>query len=163
MSLSDVECAICKFIVHQLLDQNQVTRRQLLLKEFRGSLADALRRLVDRSVLKTVEQTYGNETYLPRATAFHYCGYPTALALAKKSTEIVLQVLLVLYEQELDKEPQDQKQLVPADVEAEARKLKFDVDEKMVRIGLYFAEELSVFYTLQKDTKQVFPAAFRPI
>ncbi len=162
MSLTDVECSICKFVVYRLLDQDEATRRQVLLKEFKGSLPDALRRLVDRSVLKTVEQTYGNETYLPRATAFHYCGDPAALALVKKSTETVLQVLLVLYEQELDKESQDQKQLVPADVEAEARKLKFDVDEKLVRLGLYFAEELSVFDMLQRDTKQIFPASFRP-
>ncbi len=162
MPLTKVEQDICQFVVARLLNQAEVTRRQALLKQFRGSLADALRKLVDRSVLRAVEQTSGNETYLPRATAFHYCGDPAPLAFAKNSTEIVLRVLLVLYEQELDKEPQDQRQLAPADVEAEARMLKFDVDEKMIRIGLYFADELSVFGTTQKDTKQIFPVFFRP-
>jgi len=162
MSLTDVERAICKVVVRQLLDQSEVTRRQVLLKEFKGSLPAAVRNLVDRSVLRALEQTHGNETYLPRAIAFHYCGDPTALAFAQKSTETVLRILLVLYEQELDKEPQNQRQFTPADVEAEARELKFYVDEKMIRIGLYFTDELSVLSPLQKDQKQVFPVSFRP-
>jgi len=161
MSLTKVEQDICNFVVHRLLEQSEVTRRQALLKEFRGSLADALRKLVDRSVLRAVEQTSGNETYLPRAIAFHYCGDLTSLTFAKTSTETVLQILLVLYEQELDKEPQEQRQLTPADVEIEGHKLKFDVDEKLVRLGLYLADELSVFPSLQKDLKQVFAASFR--
>src|SRR5260370_13736410 len=161
MSLTGVERAICKFVVHRLLDQSELTPRHFLLKEFKRSLPDALRQLVDRSVLRAVEQTYENETYLPRATAFHYCGDPTSLALAKNSTDIVLRVLPDLYEHELDKEPQDRRQLSPADVETEARKLKLDIDEKMVRIGLYFADELSVFHTIQKDPKQIFVVPFR--
>ncbi len=162
MPLTKVETDICQFVVHRLLDENELTRRQVLLKEFKGSLLDALRKLVDCAVLRPIEQTYGNETYLPRAIAFHFCGDPAPLAFAKNSTEIVLQVLLVLYEQELDKEPQDQRQLTPTDVEAEARKLKFDVDEKLIRIGLYFADELSVFHLSQKDPKQIFPVSFKP-
>src|SRR6266481_4734500 len=160
MPFTKVEQDICQFVVHRLLDQNELTPRHVLLKEFKRSLPDALRKLVDRSVLRAVEQTYENETYLPRATAFHYCGDPTSLALAKNSTDIVLRVLLDLYEHELDKEPQDRRQLSTADVETEARKLKLDIDEKMVRIGLYFADELSVFPSLQKDLKQVFAASF---
>ncbi len=161
MSLTGVERAICKSVVHRLLDQNELTRRHVLLKEFKRSLPDALRKLVDCSVLRAVEQTYENETYLPRATAFHYCGDLTSLAFAKNSTDIVLTILLDLYEHELDKEPQDRRELSPADVETEARKSKVDIDEKIVRIGLYFAEELSVFHTLQKDPKQVFVVSFR--
>ncbi len=161
MPFTKVEQDICQFVVHRLLDQNELTPRHVLLKEFKRSLPDALRKLVDRSVLRAVEQTYENETYLPRATAFHYCGDPTPLAFAKNSTDIVLRVLLDLYEHELDKEPQDRRQLLPADVETEARKLKFDIDEKMVRVGLYFAEELSVFHALQKDPKQISVVSFR--
>ncbi len=161
MPFTKVEQDICQFVVHRLLEQNDLTRRHVLLKEFKRSLPDALRKLVDRSVLRAVEQTYENETYLPRATAFHYCGDPTSLAFAKNSTDIVLRVLLDLYEHELDKEPQDRRQLLPADVETEARKLKFDIDEKMVRVGLYFAEELSVFHALQKDPKQISVVSFR--
>src|SRR5260370_35916556 len=151
MPFTEVEQDICQFVVPWLLDQNELTPRHVLLKEFKRFLPDALRKLVDRSVLRAVEQTYENETYLPRATAFHYCGDPTPLAFAKNSTDIVLRVLLDLYEHELDKEPQDRRQLLPADVETEARKLKFAIDAKMVRTGLYFPEELSVIHTLPQD------------
>ena len=161
MSLTKVDQDICRFVIHRLLDQGEATRKQTLLKEFKSSLADALRKLLDRGVFKAIDQSYGNETYLPRAIAFHYGGDPPALAFAQKATETVLRVLLVLYEQELDKEPQEQKQFTPADVEIEGRNLKYDVDEKMVRLGLYFADDLSVFYTLQRDPKQVFTASFR--
>ncbi len=160
MSLTKVEQDICKSVVRRLLDQTETTRKQTLLKEFKAYLADALQKLVDRGVFRTVEQTYGNETYLPRATAFHYCGEPSALAFAQKSTEIVLRILLALYEKELDKEPQEQRQLSPSDVEAEAPNLELNVDTKMVRIGLYFADELSVFSSLRKDEKQVFLVSF---
>jgi diguanylate cyclase (GGDEF)-like protein len=161
MPLTKVEQDICHFAVQRLLERGDLTSRQALLKQFKGSLSDALRKLVDRSVLRAVEQVQNQETYLPRAIAFHYCGDTNALALAKKSTEAVLQALLSLYEQELDKEPQEQTNLSPSDVEAEARNLKFDVDEKMVRFGLYFAEELSVFWMLQKEPKQIFLTSFR--
>jgi len=162
MSLTKVEQDICKFVVRRLLDQGEATRKQTLLKEFKGSLANALRKLVDRGVFRAIDQDYGNETYLPRATAFHYSGDPVALAFAQRATETVLRVLLVLYEQGLDKEPQEPKQFTPADVETEGRNLKFDVDEKVVRFGLYFADELSVFFTLRKDEKQIFLVSFGP-
>jgi hypothetical protein len=161
MFLTKVERDICRFVVRRFLHQNEVTSRQALLKEFKSSLADGLRKLVDRAVLRSVEQTYGNETYLPRATAFYYCGDSEALTLAQKSTETVLQVLLTLFEQELEKDPKDQKQLTPTDVEMEARKQDFLIDAKLTRIGLYFADEMSVFYMLQRDAQQIFPVAFR--
>ena len=113
MALTKVEQDICQFVVYRFLEQGDVTRKQALLKKFKGSLSDALRKLVDRAVFRAVEQVYNQETYLPRAIAFHYCGDSEALAFAKKSTEVVLQVLLNLYEQELDKESQEQKQLAP--------------------------------------------------
>jgi diguanylate cyclase (GGDEF)-like protein len=161
MPLTKVEQDICLFSVQRLLEQGDVTRKQALLKKFRGSLSDALRKLVDRAVFRAVEQVYNQETYLPRAIAFHYCGDANALALAKTSTEAVLQVLLSLYEQELDREPQQQKEFTPSDVELEARNLKLDVDQNMVRLGLYFADELTVFWSAKKDAQQVFLLSFR--
>jgi len=160
MPLTKVEQDICQFVVHRLLNEGEVTRRQPLLKQFKASLADALRKLADRGVLRTVEQTYSNETYLPRATAFHYCHQSDAEEFARKSTEAVLRVLLVMYERELDKEHQEQRQFSPSDVEAEAHNLELNLDSQMVRIGLYFADEMSVFSSLQKDSNQVFLASF---
>lgn len=55
MSLTKVEQDICQFVIHRLLNQGEPTRRRALLKQFRGSLSDALRKLVDRAVLKTVD------------------------------------------------------------------------------------------------------------
>ena len=156
VSLTKVEQDICLSVVRSLLEKGDVTRRQALLKQFKGTLADALRKLVDCSVLRVVERVHNQETYLPRAMAFDYCGDSQTLELVKKSTEAVLQSLLSLYEQELDKEPQAQKELTPSDVELESRKLKLDIDENMVRLGLYFADELNVFWTLGKDERQVF-------
>src|SRR5260370_8534170 len=114
MPFTKVEQDICQFVVHRLLDQNELTPRHVLLKEFKRSLPDALRKLVDRSVLRAVEQTYENETYLPRATAFHYCGDPTSLALPKNSTDIVLRLLLTLYAHEFDKHPHNRRPPSPA-------------------------------------------------
>jgi len=161
MSLTKVEQAICQFVVQQLLDHGDVTRRQALLKQFKASLGDALRKLVDRAVLRAVEQVYNQETYLPRAAAFYYCGQPTILELAQKSTDTVFKILLILYERELDKEPQDQRQFFvsSADVETEAHSLGIEIDQQMIRLGLYFADELSVLSPLRRDEKQVFPAS----
>ncbi len=162
MSFSPVERDICKFVIRRFLDDGDTTPRRILLKEFKESLPDASRRLLDRSVLKSVEQNYGNETYLPRAVAFHYCGDTVLLELAKKCMETVLPILRYFYEQQLDKEPQDQKEFTPSDVAVEAQKLYSDFDAKMANLGLYLAEELGIFYTMQYDEKRVFFKFFRP-
>ena len=162
MAFSHVERDICKFVIRRFLDDGDTTPRRILLKEFKESLPDASRRLLDRSVLKSVEQNYGSETYLPRAVAFHYCGDPAVLELAKKCMETVLPILRYFYEQELDKEPQDQKEFTPTDVAVQAQKLHSDFDAKMSNLGLYLAEELGVFYTMQYDEKRVFIKSFRP-
>jgi diguanylate cyclase (GGDEF)-like protein len=39
-------------------------------------------------------------------------------------------------------------------------RLKLDADQTMVRTGLYFAEELGVFWSMKKDTNQVFLVSF---
>jgi len=161
MPLTKVEQDICQFVVNRLLNEGEVTRRQALLKQFRGSLTDALRKLVDRAVLKAVEQVSGNETYLPRAIAFHYCHQPEAEEFARNSTETVMRVLTVMYERELDKEAQQQRQFSPSDVEAEAHNLELKLDSQLTRIGLYFADELSVFPSLQRDSNQVFLKSFQ--
>ena len=124
-------------------------------------MPDAARTLIDRSVLKAVDQTYGNETYLPRAIAFHYCGDPDALMLARKSMETVLRVVRDFYEQDLDKEVQDQRQ-TSSDVQEEAHKFDSDFELRMACIGLYLSEELGVFHTMQLDEKQVFVKLFKP-
>ncbi len=161
MSFSHVERDICKFVIRRFLDDGDTTPRRILLKEFKESLPDASRTLLDRSVLKSVEQNYGSETYLPRAVAFHYCGDPVLLKLAKKCMETVLPILRHFYEQELDKEPQDQKEFTPSDVAVKAQKLYSDFDAKMANLGLYLAEELGIFYTIQYDEKRVFVKFFR--
>ena len=138
MLLSHVERDVCKFVVRRLLDAGEATPRRLLLKEFEDSLPDAVQRLVDRSVLKVVD--HADETYLPKAISFHYCGDPAVVTLAQKSMETVLRVLRDFYKQNLNKEPQEQRTFTPADVEKEARKFDSEFDQTMARIGLYLVE-----------------------
>jgi len=160
MPLSHIERDICKFVIRRLLDKNEATPRRMLLKEFEDSLPDAVRRLVDGSVLKVMD--HADETYLPKAIAFHYCGDPAVLTLAQRSMDTVLRVLRDFYKQNLDKEPQAQRQFTPADVETEAHKLDAAFDLNMALVGLYLAEELGVFYTLERDEKKVFVKTFKP-
>src|SRR5260221_8703375 len=160
MPLTDVERRICNFTIRRLLDHNGPTSEKALLKEFRGLLADPLRRLLDWSVLKVLDHT--NETYLPRAIAFHYCGDAAALALARQSTETVLRVILAFFEQTLEGENKDQKQFTPTDVEVEARKLDSNIDAKMIRLGLYLVEEFGIFGTNRRDEQQLWVASFSP-
>ena len=161
MPLTKVEQDICQFVVNRLLNEGEVTRRQALLKQFKGSLADSLRKLIDRAVLKAVEQVSGNGTYLPRAIAFHYCRQPEFEEFARNSTETVMRVLMVMYERELDNEPRQQRQFSPSDVEAEAHNLDLKLDSQLTRVGLYFADELSVFPSLQRDSNQAFLKSFQ--
>jgi predicted nucleotide-binding protein len=158
LPLGDVEREICKMVIHQFLNQGKSTTRSALLKQFKGSLADPLQRLVDRSVLKVVDHT--NETYLPKATAFHYCGDAAALLFARKSTEIVLLALRTFFERDL--EDGVQKDYTPADTEVEAHKLGASVEPNMIRVGLYLAEEFGVFFTLRRNPEQTEAASFRP-
>jgi diguanylate cyclase (GGDEF)-like protein len=72
-----------------------------------------------------------------------------------------MHVLMVIYERELDKEPQPQRQFSPSDVEAEAHNLDLKLDSQLTRIGLYFADELSVFPSLRRDSNQVFLTSFQ--
>jgi hypothetical protein len=103
-----------------------------------------------------------NETYLPKAIAFHYCGDPDALATARKSTEIVLRVIHSFAEGDLDAEDTDQKSYTPENVLGAARTIDPKVDAHMVRVGLALAEEFGVFLALQRNPQQTGVATFRP-
>jgi diguanylate cyclase (GGDEF)-like protein len=163
MPETDVGRNICRFVVRRFLDHDEPTSRRILLKEFKGSLAGPLRKLVDGAALRTVENTYLSETFLPKSTAFDYCGDVEALEVARKSTEAVLRVVQILFDQELDHEGKEQKQFTPTDIASEIDSLGIvDVDAKMIRIGLYLAEEFSIFHTLGRDEKQIFITNFRP-
>ena len=94
-SLTDAEREITNTVVQRYLKKDGATsRRDLLrdLKPLRSVMAEALRNLVNLSVLGTVNNTYLEETFSPKAVAFYYCGDADALVFAKKSTEIVLQL-----------------------------------------------------------------------
>lgn len=160
---TDVERQICRFVVRRFLDQEEPTSRRILLKEFKRALADPPGKLVDGGALRTVENTYRSETFLPKSTAFDYCGDAEALQIARKSTEAVLRVVHSLFDQELERESKEQRQFTPADIASELGSLGMgDVDAKMIRLGLYLAEEFSIFHTLGRDEKQISVTNFRP-
>src|SRR5882762_2771169 len=161
--LSLAELEITRKVIKQFLQKDEATSERSLfkeLKEFRASLSESLRRLVDRAVLRVVD--HSNETYLPKAIAFHYCGDADALAVAKRSTEIMLRVVHRLLEKELDTESTDQKLFTPEDALVEARAIDSTVDAYIVRVGLALAEEFGVFLTMQRNPQQTGVAGFRP-
>jgi hypothetical protein len=82
-------------IVRRFTDRDEATSEIDLMKDlkpFRPAISESLRRLVDLGVLYVVNNTYSQETYAPRAIAFHRCGGDVE-AFAKRSTELMLQVV----------------------------------------------------------------------
>ncbi len=163
--LTDAEREITRTVVQRFHKNDEATAQRFLLRElvpFRASITGALRTLTSCSVLNVVNNSYGEETYSPRAIAFHYCGDANALAFAKKSTEIVLRVVQILYERELETDAKDQKPFTREDTELEARKIDPSVGEDTIRVGLALAEEFGVFRTLQRNSQQIGVMCFLP-
>jgi len=103
-----------------------------------------------------VNNTYLNETYLPKAIAFYHCGGSAALAFARRSTEVVLRVLPILFDRELEgAQGSDQKQFTAEDVLKEAQTIDSSFDLNAIFTGLYLAQEFSVFSMMRKDDKEV--------
>ena len=166
--LTDAEREITNKIVQKFWKNDEVTSRRDLLRELkplRSIVADALRDLVNRAVLNTVNNVYLEETFSPRAVAFYYCGDADALAFAKKSTELMLQVAQNLYDRELEGPAVSTSPglFKREDAEIEAQKIDPTVTPDMVRVGLALAEEFGVFPSLQRDEqKKMGVMAFRP-
>jgi hypothetical protein len=160
MPLTDIEIRICELVVRRFLDQHDATPRNELLRTFKASLSESLQRLTNRAVLTNPNLPVGNETYLPRAIAFHYCGDAAALSLAKQSTEIVLQAVRNLFDRQLETERKEP--FTPEDALSAARQIDPSVQPDMIWLGLYLAQEFSIFYTLQNDAKQIGITSFSP-
>ncbi len=154
--VSDLERQIIHAVVRNFLDRHEPTSTRTLLKQFKSPIGTALRRLADRGVLEVVNNTYLNEIYLPKAIAFYHCGDSAALAFARRSTEIVLRVLPILFDRELES-PQgsDQRQFASDEVEKEARAIDSSVEPNAIFTGLFLAQEFSVFTGIRRDDKQV--------
>lgn len=153
--VSDLERHIINAVVRGFLDRHEPTSTRALLKQFKSPIATALHRLGDRAVLQVLNNTYLSETYLPRAIAFYHCGDSAALAFARKSTEIVLRVLPILFDRELEGEGNDQRQFTAEEVEKDARAIESGVEPNMIFTGLYLAQEFSVFTGIRRDDPQV--------
>ena len=154
--VSILERQITHAIVRGFLDRHEPTSTRTLLKQFKSPITAPLRRLGDRGVLQVANNTYLNETYLPKAIAFRHCGDSAALAFARRSTEIVLRVLPLLFDRELES-PQgsDQRQFTSDEVEKEARAIDSSVEPNAIFTGLFLAQEFSVFTGMRRDDKQV--------
>jgi len=148
--VTDEERKILRMVVRGFLDQHEATSGRTLLKHFKSPISETLRRLVGCSVLSEVNNTYLEETYLPRASAFYHCGDSVALAFARKSTELVLRVLRDLFDRELESS-KERKQFTREEVENEARKIDSSVETNAIFTGLYLAREFSVFTLIQSD------------
>lgn len=130
MPLTEVEREITKTVVARFLNLKESTRRKSLVIKFKEP--ETLDRLVKCAILKT----HDNETFLPMALAFHYCGDMEALRLAKRSVEVVVYVLQNLFEAYPDR-----TDLTPADVEAHARSMYDNIETETIKLGLYLAQE----------------------
>jgi len=160
MPLTEIETEICEVVVRRFLDKHEGTPRDDLLSKFRTPLYVPLQKLTSRFVLFVPTHTVGSETFLPKAVAFHYSKDAAALSLAHRSTEVVLQAIRNLFDRQLD--TGHKESLTAKDVLEEAQKTDPAVSPDMVWLGLYLAEEFSVFGMIQKDSNQVGLTAFRP-
>jgi len=155
--VDDQEREIIRAVVRGFLDRREITSKRELLQQFKSAISPALQRLSDRSVLEVVNNTYLNETYLPRAVAFFHCGDSAALAFARRSTELVLRVLPVLFDRELEDKDKgnDQQQFTSEDVQKEVCAIDSSIDSHVIFTGLYLAQEFSVFSSMRMDDRRV--------
>ncbi len=153
--VSDLERQLINMIVRGFLDRNEATPKKALLKQFRSAVSEELHRLSNRGVLNLANNTYPNETYLPKTLAFYHCGDPAALAFARKWTQMVLQVLPTLFGRQLEADGDTQKQFTPEDVLNEIKAIDSSVEPDAIFTGLYLAQEFSVFSSLRTDEQRV--------
>lgn len=160
MSIGQTHRDICRYVVECLLNDGKATALPKLLKEFKGKLDEPLQELLASNVLRI--STYGSEAYLPRACAFDLSGNPASLSLARHSTETVIQILLLLYDLEVESESTSPRQFTPKDVEAEAHNRSVEIDSRGIRVGLFLAQEFNALYTSRLDDQQVWITSFAP-
>lgn len=152
--ISDTEREIILTVVRGFLDEHRATSSRELLRTFKSPVSALLQRL-DPPILRMAHNIHPNESYLPRANAFYHCGDSAALAFARKSTVLVLRVLRDLFDEELKGEGNDQRLFSPGEVETAARAIDSSVESNMIFVGLYLAQEFSVFPSLRLDAQQV--------
>jgi hypothetical protein len=145
--LTDAEREIIKTVVRRFRNMKESTPRTLLVKRFKDP--DAVDHLVKATVLRTHD---GAANLWPMALAFEYCEDVDIQRLAKRSVEVVLQVLQNLFEVEMEK-----TDFTAADVETHARKMFDTIDPETVNLGLYLAQEFAgVFSGFSVNAKQEF-------
>jgi uncharacterized protein (TIGR02391 family) len=156
MVLSDVERSITKTVVHRFLDLKEPSPRPLLARRHRFS---QFHRLRDSGILRNIAETAptGEEVYLPRALAFHYCGDTDALRIARESVTTVIRALQNLFDVELDK-----KQFTPRDLEAQASKIfEHRPEPETLKLGLYLANDIGVVTLWGPATALMEPEIFQ--
>jgi len=139
--LTEIERKILNTVVQRFLDFKKATRRKELLDAY-GS-PGAIDRLVSTMLL---ERTSEN-SYLPSAIAFHYCGDPEVQALTKRGVRAVAHVFKDLIRE-------DRPNLDPANIETLARQFDSSITDRMVRVGLYVARDLGLLSGSQGRSDQ---------
>lgn len=147
MLLTEVERAIVGMVVQWFLKHDRPIQRRRLLDEFGATVQDCLHRLAMSSVLRFTDDKLA---VLPRAVAFHLCGDAYSVHFARKSTTTVLRVLRDIFEQE-SKAGEQEKDCTPDDVESRVRETRKAIEPNLITVGLYLAEELEVFRSLNWD------------
>jgi hypothetical protein len=69
--VSDAEKEILLSVIRRFLDEHRATSGRELLKKFKTPVSPLLQRLGNQAVLQVKNNTYLNETYLPKTVAFY--------------------------------------------------------------------------------------------
>jgi predicted nucleotide-binding protein len=152
MELSAVERDITNTVVKRFLRDSKPSPRNTLAREYRFS---QFHRLTGWNILTNtvLGAATVDEVYLPRAAAFHYCGDPEALQLARESVALVVHALQNLYDSQPDK-----KEFTFEDLTAEAGKIDAPRPEpETVKLGLYLVRELGLLSSCPGDPTQLGP------
>jgi predicted nucleotide-binding protein len=131
MALTETEQKIVAKVVVHFMGYWHATHREVLALEFEDP--DAIDNVVSMKLVKELE----NANYFPNALSFHYCGIAEMESLAKRSVQVLAQVLRKLYKEK-------NRDLSPGHLLEEARKIDDNADAQTIRLGMYLAPDFDL-------------------
>ncbi len=147
MPLTDIEREIIKSVVANFVDGRQSTHRSILLG------FEQPRAIEHLSSLRILDVQENRTVFLPTVLAFHYCGVPTFLQIAKSSIDAVARALLGLFRAgNLD----ITRTYTPDDLSVHASGVNFVAFPNQISLGLFLVREFGVlqgFSTNPEHTK----------
>ena len=148
MPLSDTERRITEAVVRTFVLSREAVPRLTLVHEFQDT--NAIGRLLSLRVIATED---GRQTLLPTVLAFHYCGKDDLLQTGKRSVQMMIRTLQILFHENWDNPP-----YTPKDV----RQAKFRPMPDQITLGLYLLRYIpGVLINLQMNKPHTEVTEFR--